>query len=412
MRLQASGERAPAASRRRAPPSRYSIGTPPASAAVAAEIRAARGRALEAPADVADEAAISEAVAACERAWGGLDIAVASAAVQLFGQRCRVDQLDLEVWNTTIGINLTGVFLTCKHAAAAMLRADGGAIVCIGSPTGIRGIAPGFDAYSASKAGVLGLVRVMAMDYAREGIRVNAVVPGFTDTALVSTITADPEAMSRINDGFRSGGRAGRRGRCAGRVAQLGRSRLRHRRDLRRGRRGARRLSFDRRVAADADEVAATGADIVAEVLRAKPSAALICATGRTPVGLYRELAARVRRGEIDLDQARIFQLDEYVGVGDDDPRSLYRWLERDLLEPASVARSESCACTGTPLTSPRCVRDTTRRSPPRGHRSRDPRAGAERPSRLQRTALGPDASTREVDVDAGEHREQCRLLA
>ena len=98
-------------------------------------------------------------------------------------------------------------------------------------------------------------------------------------------------------------------------------------------------MSFDRRVAANADELAATGADIVAEVLRAKPSAALICATGRTPFGLYRELAARVRRDEIDLDHARIFQLDEYVGVGDDDPRSLYRWLERDLLEPAGVAR-------------------------------------------------------------------------
>jgi 3-oxoacyl-[acyl-carrier protein] reductase len=188
--------------------------------AVADAIRADGGRAIEAAVDVADEAAVAAAVAECERAWGGLDIAVASAAVQLFGQDDRADRLELEVWNTTIAINLTGVFLTCKHAAAAMLRGDGGSIVCIGSPTGVRGIAAGFDAYSASKAGVLGLVRVMAMDYAREGIRVNAVVPGFTDTGLVSTITSDPERMARINEAIPLG-RAGRPEEVAGLVAWL-----------------------------------------------------------------------------------------------------------------------------------------------------------------------------------------------
>jgi glucosamine-6-phosphate deaminase len=100
-------------------------------------------------------------------------------------------------------------------------------------------------------------------------------------------------------------------------------------------------LSVDRRVAADEREVAAIGADIVVEVVSAKPDAALICATGRSPVGLYRELAARARRGEVALDRVRIFQLDEYVGVGEDDSRSLYRWLERDLLDRAGIAHEQ-----------------------------------------------------------------------
>lgn len=96
-------------------------------------------------------------------------------------------------------------------------------------------------------------------------------------------------------------------------------------------------MSFDRRIAADEDELAVFGADIVAEVLRAKPDATLVCATGRSPRGLYTELAARVRRDEVGIDRVRVFQLDEYVGIGDDDPRSLFRWLERDLLLPAGI---------------------------------------------------------------------------
>lgn len=187
---------------------------------VVSDLRRAGHDAIDAIVDVADESAVAAAVQRCEEAWGGLDIAVASAAVQLFGRDARADLLDLEVWNTTIAINLTGVFLTCKHSARAILRSGGGSMVCICSPTGMRGIAPGFDAYSASKAGVIGLVHVMAADYAREGIRVNGVVPGFTATSLVSTITSDPEAMSRINQAIPLG-RPGTAEEVAGMVAWL-----------------------------------------------------------------------------------------------------------------------------------------------------------------------------------------------
>jgi len=135
-------------------------------------------------ADVSDEPAVEEAFARARADLGGLDAVVANAAIQLVGEDERADRLDADVWRRTIDVNLTGVFLTAKHGARALLDNGGGAIVCTGSPAGHYGIAAGLDAYSASKAGVFGLVRVMAIDYAADGIRVNAVFPGVTETPM------------------------------------------------------------------------------------------------------------------------------------------------------------------------------------------------------------------------------------
>jgi NAD(P)-dependent dehydrogenase (short-subunit alcohol dehydrogenase family) len=147
-------------------------------------------------ADVADEVALESAFAAAEDALGGLDIVVANAAVQLVGHDDRADRLELDPWRRTVDVNLTGAFLTLKHGARALLRAGGGAIVCVGSPAGHYGIAAGLDAYSASKAGVFGLVRVAAIDYAAEGIRVNGVFPGITETPMNHWWMDDPEARA------------------------------------------------------------------------------------------------------------------------------------------------------------------------------------------------------------------------
>jgi NAD(P)-dependent dehydrogenase (short-subunit alcohol dehydrogenase family) len=92
-------------------------------------------------------------------------------------------------------VNLTGVFLTCKHGIAALLRAGGGTVTCTASPTSLFGLAAGFTAYSSSKGGVYALVRVLANDYGRHGIRVNAVIPGFTETPLVEAVFDDPAAL-------------------------------------------------------------------------------------------------------------------------------------------------------------------------------------------------------------------------
>jgi NAD(P)-dependent dehydrogenase (short-subunit alcohol dehydrogenase family) len=141
-------------------------------------------------ADVRDEDAVADAVSRC----GPLRAAVVNAAVQLTGRDDRADRLDAAVWRETLEVNLTGAFLTAKHAARALV--PGGAIVFVGSPAGAYGIAPGLDAYSASKAGVGGLVRVLAADLAAEGVRVNGVLPGITETPMNRWWMDDPDARA------------------------------------------------------------------------------------------------------------------------------------------------------------------------------------------------------------------------
>ena len=153
--------------------------------------------ALPLVADVRDEEAVAGAIAHAAEAWDGLDVVVANAGVQLAGRDERADRLELDVWRETIDVNLTGIFLTCKHGVRALLAEGGGAVVCTCSPTGLFGCAPGYDAYSTSKAGVYGLVRVLAADYA-PSIRVNGVVPGYTDTPMTSWVTPEEhEALLR-----------------------------------------------------------------------------------------------------------------------------------------------------------------------------------------------------------------------
>jgi NAD(P)-dependent dehydrogenase (short-subunit alcohol dehydrogenase family) len=167
--------------------------------AMEAAAEAIGGDVLELVADVADEPAVAGAFATATDAWGRLDVVVVNAATQLVGRDDRADRLDLDVWRHTVDVNLTGACLTIKHGARALLAAGGGAIVCVGSPAGQYGIAAGLDAYSATKAGVSGLVRVTAIDYASEGIRVNGVLPGITETPMNHWWLDDPEARAGMS---------------------------------------------------------------------------------------------------------------------------------------------------------------------------------------------------------------------
>ena len=157
----------------------------------AAEVEAAGGESLALACDLRDEREVEDAIARAAGVFGGLDAVVGCAGVQLAGQDDRADRLSLAVWQRTIDINLTGMFLLAKHGLRRLLERGGGSVVLTCSPTGQYGCAPGYDAYSASKAGVYGLVRVMAADYAEEGIRVNGVVPGYTRTPMTEWVSPE-----------------------------------------------------------------------------------------------------------------------------------------------------------------------------------------------------------------------------
>ncbi|KAF2418588.1 SDR family NAD(P)-dependent oxidoreductase [Microbacterium sp. B35-30] len=148
--------------------------------------------------DISDEASVEAAFGLLSAEGWAPDVVVANAGVQLFGQDAAAADLDLDVWKRTIDVNLTGTFLTVKHAIRSMLETGGGSIILTGSPTGINGEGQDFTAYSASKAGIHGLGRTVAAAYADRGIRVNTVVPAYTETSLVNTITSDPVARAAI----------------------------------------------------------------------------------------------------------------------------------------------------------------------------------------------------------------------
>jgi NAD(P)-dependent dehydrogenase (short-subunit alcohol dehydrogenase family) len=186
--------------------------------AVAAEI--GEERALVLPADCTDEPSIGAAIDAAAAAFGGLDIVVSNAGIELLGQDDRVDRLDVDVWRRLIRNNLDGQFLACKHGARHLLEAGGGAIVCVGSNVGFLGMATNEPAYSASKGGVFAMMRVMAIDYARLGIRVNMVVPGFIDTPMNGPVMADPKELAYWSDQIPIG-RTGTAAECASAILWL-----------------------------------------------------------------------------------------------------------------------------------------------------------------------------------------------
>lgn len=150
------------------------------------------GQALALEVDVSSEAQVEGATHRIEREFGGLDTLIANAGILLFGRDTVATDLDLDTWRQCIDVNLTGMFLTCKHGIRALLRNGKGSVVVTASPTGTHGAAPTLTAYSSSKGGTLALARILAVDYVRHHIRVNAVLPGTTKSPLVTTLMEDP----------------------------------------------------------------------------------------------------------------------------------------------------------------------------------------------------------------------------
>lgn len=150
----------------------------------AAELAEAGGRALAVAADVSKAADAERMVAAAEEAYGAVHVAFNNAGIML-GADGDAESTDEDVWDTTMAVNLKGVFLGCKYEVPALRRAGGGSIINTASFVALMGAATPQLAYTASKGGVLAMTRELAVIHAREGIRVNALCPGPLRTELL-----------------------------------------------------------------------------------------------------------------------------------------------------------------------------------------------------------------------------------
>ena len=146
-------------------------------------ITAEGGSTVAVTADVTDESAVAAAVASAERQLGPPTVLHNNVGLARTGE---LVDLTRERWQQALDVNLTGVFLTCKHVLPWMLAAGGGAIVNVSSVASIRDTGYVYPGYAAAKAAVNQLTVSLALRYAADGIRVNAVLPGLIATPLVT----------------------------------------------------------------------------------------------------------------------------------------------------------------------------------------------------------------------------------
>lgn len=161
----------------------------------AERITAARGEAEFLAADVSDPEANARLVARAEEVFGALHIACNNAGVG--GPQAPTAEVPVEAWRRVIGVNLSGAFYGMRVQIPAMLRAGGGAIVNVASILGQVGFANA-SGYVAAKHGLVGLTKNAAMEYAAQGVRVNAVGPGFIDTPMLAPLKQDKTLMDGI----------------------------------------------------------------------------------------------------------------------------------------------------------------------------------------------------------------------
>src|ERR1700734_944235 len=177
--------------------------------AVVEQIREDGGRGIFVRSDVGEEPEVSTLLQSAWAQFGRIDVLYNNAAVLFHDRDARAHELSLELWEQVMRVNLQGTFLCSKHVIPFMLKQGGGSIINLGSPTGMIGCAPNLTAYSTSKAGIHGLSRVMAAAYARDGIRVNILIPGTMDTPMNAPLLQD-EATREL---FREAVPMGRLGR-------------------------------------------------------------------------------------------------------------------------------------------------------------------------------------------------------
>ncbi len=160
------------------------------------EIESSGGQAAYVHADVSSAADAEAMVELAVDRFGSLDVMMNNAGI-FHAKDGSVIDTDEETWDRTIAINLKGVFLGSKYSVRAMLETGGGSLINIASFVALMGAAAPQIAYTASKGGVLSMTREIAVEFARKGIRANAICPGPIETPLLSELLADPERRNR-----------------------------------------------------------------------------------------------------------------------------------------------------------------------------------------------------------------------
>jgi NAD(P)-dependent dehydrogenase (short-subunit alcohol dehydrogenase family) len=166
--------------------------------ALATELAASTGQVVAVRGDVSDAADAQRMVREAVARLGRLDVLVNNAGIQPTDWYYRIEDMPDEVWDRILGVNLRGVFLMSKHAIPHIRAAGGGTIVNMASVQGLQSM-PGVPAYAASKGGILSLTRNMALEYAREQIRVVAICPGTIDSELVRDLARNEDGDEEAN---------------------------------------------------------------------------------------------------------------------------------------------------------------------------------------------------------------------
>ncbi|AQQ05371.1 short-chain dehydrogenase [Roseibium algicola] len=163
---------------------------------VEGHIRRNNGRAVSVVGDVCDEHFAEELVEAAEKEFGGLHAAFNNAG--MVGDMVPVPDMESQNWQKVLETNLTSAFYAAKHQIPALKRAGGGSIIFTSSFVGHTASFPGWAAYSASKAGLVGLVQALATEHGADGVRANALLPGGTKTVLAGDLT-DPDHVGFLS---------------------------------------------------------------------------------------------------------------------------------------------------------------------------------------------------------------------
>ena len=160
------------------------------------EIVAAGGRAVAVAGDVRDSRYAEALVATASAQFGGLDIAFNNAGT--LGVMGSVTEISPAGWHETLETNLTSAFLGARQQIPAMISRGGGSLIFTSTFVGHTAGIPGMAAYAASKAGLFGLTQVLAAEFGAQGIRVNAILPGGTDTPMGRSAASTPEAQAFV----------------------------------------------------------------------------------------------------------------------------------------------------------------------------------------------------------------------